>query len=110
MSSAFKPLRFRPAARLDIRRELARYRKEAGEAVARQLLDSIRQAEHLLPTQPRIGSPRLGLLLDIPALRTWALTGFPLSLWYVERADHLDVARVLGHRQDPFAVWAPGTD
>ena len=106
MSLAIKPLRFRPAARADIRRELAWYRQEAGEAVARRLLDAIRQVEQLLPAQPGMGSPRLGLLLGVPALRACALTGFPLSLWYLERADHLDVVRLVSHRQDPSAAWA----
>ena len=39
--------------------------------------------------------------LDIDGLRAWRLDGFPLSLWYFERADHVLVVRLVGQRQDP---------
>jgi len=36
-------------------------------------------------------------------LRSWRLTGFPLSLWYFERAGHIDVVRLVGQRME--AHW-----
>ena len=53
---------------------------------------------------PGIGSPTLGKRLGIPGLRTWRATKFPLLWRYFERGDHLDVARLLGERQDIAAV------
>jgi len=37
----------------------------------------------------------------VPGLHTWQLCGFPAAVWYFERADHVDVVRVIGERQDP---------
>ena len=53
-----------------------------------------------LELEPGIGSPALGKDLDIPDLRSWRVTGFPLLWFYFERDDHLDVVRLLGERQD----------
>lgn len=51
-----------------------------------------------------MGSPAIGQELDIDGLRAWRLDGFPLSLWYFERADHVLVVRLVGQRQDPEGV------
>jgi len=52
--------------------------------------------------------PVLGKILDIPGLRTWRVTKFPLLWFYFERDDHLDVVRLLGERQDIAAILADG--
>jgi toxin ParE1/3/4 len=49
--------------------------------------------------EPVIGSPALGGLLDIQALRTWRVAKFPLLWCYVERGDHVDVVRLPGERR-----------
>ncbi|HRP28650.1 MAG TPA: type II toxin-antitoxin system RelE/ParE family toxin, partial [Burkholderiaceae bacterium] len=51
-----------------------------------------------------MGSPTLGKLLAISGLRTWRVAGFPLLWCCFERADHLDVVRLLGEHQDVAAV------
>jgi toxin ParE1/3/4 len=56
---------------------------------------------HALEQQPGMGSPAIGQELEIEGLRAWRLDGFPLSLWYFERADHVLVVRLVGQRQDP---------
>jgi len=43
-------------------------------------------------------------LLGIPGLRTWRVGKFPLLCCYFVRADHLDVVRLLGERQDILAI------
>lgn len=50
--------------------------------------------------QPGMGSPRIGQALDIEGLRSWRVSGFPLVWFYFERAEYLDVVRLLGERQD----------
>ena len=57
-----------------------------------------------LALNPAIGSPMMGQALGMPGMRTWRLDGFPLSYWYFEREDHLDVARLVGHGQDSAAI------
>jgi hypothetical protein len=55
--------------------------------------------------KPGMGSPRLGQMCEIPRLRSWRVTGFPMHWLYFEAEDHLDVVRLLGdragHRRHP---------
>jgi len=53
---------------------------------------------------PAMGSPRLGLLCEIPGLRSWRVEGFPMQWLYFEAEDHLDVVRLMGDRQDIAAI------
>lgn len=80
------------------------YRQEAGTLVARRLVQALAKALQELARDPGIGSPRLGQWLGIDGLRSWRIDGFPLSFWYVERAEHVDVLRLVGQRQDAGAV------
>ena len=94
-----KPARLRPQAQADRRAEVFYYRKEAGVKVAAKLVEALAKALAELERNPGIGSPVLGRQIGIDAMRTWRLDGFPLSFWYLERADHLDIARLVGQRQ-----------
>ena len=101
-----KPARLRPQAKLDRLSEVRYYRREAGIPVAERLVDATGRALDQIEQQPGMGSPVLGKTLDIPDLRTWRVSGFPLLWLYFERADHLDVVRLLGERQDVEAILA----
>lgn len=72
--------------------------------VARRLVQALATALEAMARDPGIGSPRLGQWLGTPGLRSWRIDGFPLSFWYVERAEHVDVLRLVGQRQDAAAV------
>ncbi len=96
-----KPARLRPAAQRDVLDEVRFHRLEACFAVARRLCDALRAELARLEHTPALGSPRLGHELGVPGLRTWPVRGFPLSFWCFERDDALDVARLVGQRQDP---------
>lgn len=98
-----KPARLRPQARLDRLAEVRWYRREAGSGVAERLVQATAQGLDQIERQPGMGSPTLGKSLGIPGLRSWRITGFPLMWFYIERADHLDVIRLLGERQDVVA-------
>jgi toxin ParE1/3/4 len=52
----------------------------------------------------------LGKRLGIPGLRTWRVRSFPLVWCFFERADHLDVVRLLGARQDIAAIIGDAFD
>jgi toxin ParE1/3/4 len=95
-----KPYVLRPQAREDRRSEVRYYRQEAGAAVADKLVKAMAKALQDLERNPSIGSPSLGRLLGIEELRTWRLQGFPLTFWYFERVDHIEVIRLVGQRQD----------
>ena len=99
-----KPARLRPQARLDRLAEVRYYRQGAGSAIAERLVQASAQALDQIEQQPGMGSPTLGKSLDMEGLRTWRIKGFPLIWFYFERADHLDVVRLLGERQDAVAL------
>ena len=101
-----KPAILRPQARRDRQVEVRYYRREAGSKVAVRLVAATNAALDQIELDPGIGSPALGKLLDIPDLRTWRVKKFPLLWFYFERDDHLDVARLLGERQDIAAILA----
>ncbi|WP_157267748.1 type II toxin-antitoxin system RelE/ParE family toxin [Azohydromonas aeria] len=91
----------RPRARDDRRAEVLNYREVAGTAVAARLVTAMAKALEELSTNPGMGSPVLGQTLGVEGLRTWRLDGFPLTFWYFERDEHVDVVRLVGQRQDP---------
>lgn len=99
-----KAVRLRPRAGQDRRDEVRWYRGEAGPQVATNLVKALHRALTALARNPAIGSPSLGREIGIDGLRTWRIDGFPLTFWYFERADYVDVARLVGQRQDALRV------
>jgi toxin ParE1/3/4 len=100
--------RLRPRAREDRRAEVLYYLREAGAKAAANLVQAMSRALLELELNPAIGSPTLGKDLDIEGLRTWRVDGFPLSFWYLDRDDHIDVARLIGQRQDQRGIPIEG--
>jgi len=99
-----KPAHLRPLAKQDRRHEVRYHRAKAGTTVAPQLVIVVGLALKQIEQDPRIGSPRLGLLAEIQGLRSWRVKGLPLVWLYLEREDHLDVIRLLGERQDILSI------
>ena len=99
-----KPAVLRPQALRDQQSEVRHYRKEGGTRVAMRVAKATNQALDQIEFEPGMGSPTLGKLLGISGLRTWRLGKFPLVWCYFERADHLNVVRLLGERQDIAAI------
>ena len=95
-----KPALLRPQALRDQQGEVRYYRKEGGSGLAVKVARATNKALDQIELEPGIGSPRLGRLLAVPGLRTWRVDTFALLWCYFERADHLDVVRLLGERQD----------
>ena len=87
------------------RKESARYyRQEAGPRIAEEMVVATRKALDLIEQNPGMGSPRIGQELDISGLRSWRVSGFPLIWFYFERADCLDVVRLLSERQNILSI------
>ena len=76
------------------------YRQKAGGAVANKLVKAMAKALQDLERNPSIGPPAQGRLLGIDELTTWRLQGFPLTFWYFEWANHIEVIRWVRQRQD----------
>jgi toxin ParE1/3/4 len=94
----------RPQARADLHAEIVYYRKQAGTLIANQLAGAVDAALQHIQQNPGTGSARIGQTLEIPGLRSWRVSGFPLMWFYFEREGHLDVVRLLGERQDILAI------
>ena len=99
-----KEARLRPLAEADLIAATRHYASEAGQVLAERMFDAALVALDAIERMPAMGSPRLGQLCDIPGLRAWRVEGFPIQWFYFEAADHLDVVRLLGDRQNIFAV------
>lgn len=94
----------RPQALRDQQGEVRYYRREGGTRVALRVAKATNAALDQIELDPSIGSPTLGKRLAISRLRTWRVAGFPLLWCYFENADHLDVVRLLGERQDIVTI------
>lgn len=103
-----KPVAPRAAAKQDTQLIVSGYVGEAGVDVALNFIDALEDAYRVIGDNPAAGSPRYGLMLDIPGLRSWRVRGFPHLIFYVERTDLLDVWRILhGSRDVPATLVDP---
>jgi toxin ParE1/3/4 len=104
-----KSVVLRSLARRDIDDAISRYLTEAGTDIAFSFIDSLEQAFDHLSGNPGTGSMRYGYELDLPNLRSWPLRKFPFLVFYVERADHIDVWRLL-HAARDIPAWIQQSD
>ena len=95
-----KPLLRRRRADDDINAALAYYLKEAGPEIAADLIDRLEKCLKNISEQPSAGDPRYGHELGIPGLRHRAVERFPYLIFYLERADRIEVSRVLHSKMD----------
>lgn len=94
----------RERALQDVEEAVGYYEREAATPVALGFVDALERAYAHIGRHPATGSPRYGHALDLPGLRSWPLTRYPYIVFYMERADHIDVWRVLHERRD-IPAW-----
>lgn len=99
-----KRARLRPQAEEDLVETARYYAKVGGSELGLKMFETAVAALDPIQRTPGIGSSRLGELCEVPGLRSWGVPGFPLRWFYFEADDHLDVARLLGDRQDIVAI------
>ena len=99
-----KPVIPRTLAQQDIDEALEYFLAEAGETIALRFVDDLEKAFSHLGRHGATGSPRYAHELNLPGLRSWQLTRFPYLIFYMERADHIDVWRVL-HSYRNIPAW-----
>jgi toxin ParE1/3/4 len=103
-----KPVRPRSLARRDVDEAIDHFLAVVGDKVALAFVDSLEAAFRLISRNPAAGSPRYAHELGIEDLRCWGVRRFPQIVFYVERADHIDVWRVLhGQRDIPATMRDP---
>ena len=94
----------RERANQDIDRAVGHHSSEAGEKVALAFIDALEQAFRHIARYPATGSTRYAHELDLPGLSSWPLKRYPYLIFFVERADHVDVWRIL-HAERDVAAW-----
>ncbi|MDF0491083.1 type II toxin-antitoxin system RelE/ParE family toxin [Sphingobium sp. H39-3-25] len=90
----------RAQAHRDVEDAIDHYAREAGADIALGFVEALEAAYRWIGEHPGTGSPRYAHELDLPGLRHRSLGRFPYLVFYVERADHIDVWRVLDARRD----------
>jgi toxin ParE1/3/4 len=103
-----KRAHLRPQAEADLLDATRHYATEGSIELAERMFDAAFGALEPIERMPGMGSPRLGQLCEIPGLRSWRVTDFPMQWLYFEADDHLDVVRLLGDRQDITAILTAG--
>ncbi len=99
-----KRAHLRPQAEADLLEAAAHYATAGSIELAERMFDAAIAALEPIERMPGLGSPRLAQLCEIPGLRTWRITDFPMQWVYFEAENHLDVVRLLGDRQDIVAI------
>jgi toxin ParE1/3/4 len=99
-----KPVVPRERARRDIEDAIDHYAREAGERAALGFVDRVEGAFRAIARHPAAGSPRYAHELNLPGLRSRSLKRYPYLVFYVERADHIEIWRVL-HAQRDIPAW-----
>jgi toxin ParE1/3/4 len=99
-----KQAKLRPQAEQDLVDTARYYAQVGGHTLGGKMFDAALAALETIQYEPGIGSPRIGQRCDIPGLRSWRISGFPVQWFYFETDNHLDVVRLLGDRQDIAAI------
>ena len=94
----------RELANRDINDTIAYHLSEGAEQAALGFINALEQAYAHIGGHPATGSPRYAHELNLPGLRFWPLARYPHLVFYVERAEHIDVWRVL-HGQRDIPAW-----
>ena len=93
-------VRLRPLAEADLVERTEYYRHEGGDALGRRFFDAAIESLRLIERMPGAGSVRIGEMCGVEGLRSRRLARFPCGWFYFERADHVDVVRLLAYAQD----------
>lgn len=99
-----KPVVPREQAIRDVDEVIAYYLGEDAAQAALGFINALERAYAHIGRHPDIGSLRYAHELNLPSLRVWPLTRYPYLVFYVARADYVDVWRVL-HGQRDIPLW-----
>lgn len=90
----------RERATRDVDEAVDFYLQTAGETIALAFIDELERTYAHLARHPASGTSRFAYELGLPGLRAWTMTRHPFVVFYVERADRIDIWRVLHGARD----------
>jgi toxin ParE1/3/4 len=93
------PVRLRARA-LDDLDTAATYYDEHAAHRAQAFIDAFLTAQNHIAQHPGTGSKKYATRPRLKGLRYWLLTDFPYAVFYVERATHIEIVRVLHQSAD----------
>lgn len=96
----------RPLAEADLIARTRFYRSEGGQALGERFFDAAVAALGAITRMPAAGSPQVGEMCGIPALRVRRVVGFPCGWFYFIADGHVDVVRLLADAQDLPTILA----
>jgi len=99
-----KPVIPRALANRDVDEAITWYLGEHAAQAALGLVGALEHAYEHIACFPASGSARYAHELNLPGLRSWPLQNYPYLVFYVERADSIDVWREL-HSQRDIPAW-----
>ncbi|MEY4983434.1 MAG: hypothetical protein RIR62_1700 [Pseudomonadota bacterium] len=100
-------VRFSGPARRDLKDATVHYSAVAGQSVAARFVDAWTECRVLLSTYPEAGSPRFGVALGAPDIRSLPLRGFPYLVFYRIGPQGIMVLRILHSARDIPATLRP---
>jgi toxin ParE1/3/4 len=98
-----KPLVRRGRADCDVEEAIA-YTLEHAPEVTLAFVEALEQAYRHIQRLPGTGSLRYAHELNLPGLRFWGCKRFPYLVFYVEKAEQIEVWRVLYEKRD-IPAW-----
>ena len=93
-------VRLRPLAESDLVERVRHYRTVGDDALGERFFDAALDSLNLVGRMPGSGSLRIGELCGVASLRSSRIAGFPCGWFFFERAEHVDVVRLLAFAQD----------
>lgn len=105
-----KTARLRVAAWEDLAGAFEYYEQlsaEGSHLILTRFIDAVAKAQTHIERSPGTGFPRYAEVMRMPGLRHWPIGKYPYSMFYIERADTLDVLRVLHLNSDIPAHLLP---
>jgi toxin ParE1/3/4 len=90
-----KSVILRHTAERDVQVAFSSYFEQAGADVSHAFVAALDRAFAHIGAFPATGSLRYGEWIDLPHVRFWPLKDFPYGIFFLEKADHVDVVRVL---------------
>ena len=104
-----KPVIPRELANRDVDEAVDHYLSDGADQAVLGFIEALEQAYTNIGRHPASGSPRYAHDLNLPGLRFWPLPRYPHLVFYIERADYIDVWRVL-HGQRDIPAWMSEPD